>query len=126
MAAPGFMVSRAPARPITERARALLRVLEDGPIEVDVSRPDPGNVSIAVRDHGIGIPVEHRQRLFDRAYRVRPGDNVAGMGLGLFIARQIVESHGGSIAVEAPPDGGSRFIVTLPVGDDRSDETRPT
>jgi len=97
-----------------------------GPIEVDVSRPDPGNVSIAVRDHGIGIPVEHRQRLFDRAYRVRPGDNVAGMGLGLFIARQIVESHGGSIAVEAPPDGGSRFIVTLPVGDDRSDETRPT
>jgi signal transduction histidine kinase len=41
---------------------------------------------------------------------------VGGMGLGLYISRQIVEAHGGRIEVEVPPDGGTRIVVTLPTG----------
>jgi PAS domain S-box-containing protein len=93
-----------------------------GPIDVEVSTPEPDAVSIAVRDRGIGIPVEHRARLFDRFYRIRPADRVAGMGLGLFISRQIAEAHGGRIEAEFPPDGGTRFVITLPTGVQSSEE----
>ena len=93
-----------------------------GPIDVEVWTPDPDAVSIAVRDRGIGIPVEHRARLFDRFYRIRPADRVAGMGLGLFISRQIAEAHGGRIEAELPPDGGTRFVVSLPTGLQRPEE----
>ena len=96
-----------------------------GPIDVEVWTPDPETVSIAVRDRGIGIPVEHRQRLFDRFYRIRPADRVAGMGLGLFISRRIVEAHGGIIDVEFPPDGGTRFLFSLPTGLERREEGQP-
>jgi PAS domain S-box-containing protein len=93
-----------------------------GPIDVEVWTPDPHAVSIAVRDRGIGVPVEHRQRLFDRFHRIRPADRVAGMGLGLFISRQIAEAHGGRIEAEFPPDGGTRFVVSLPTGLERPEE----
>jgi hypothetical protein len=84
------------------------------PIDVEVATPTADTVSIAVQDRGIGIPAEHQRRLFERFYQARPGDRVAGLGLGLYISRQIVELHGGRIEVESPPDGGTRFIVSLP------------
>ena len=71
-------------------------------------------IEIAVRDHGIGIPAEHRTHIFDRFYRAHEGASVAGLGLGLYISNQIVKLHGGKIEMECPPDGGSRFVVTLP------------
>jgi len=84
-----------------------------GPVEVELSLPDPGTVRIAVRDFGIGVPPEQRQRLFTRFFQAskRPA---GGLGLGLYVSRSIVERHGGQIRAEFPPDGGSRFIVTLP------------
>jgi PAS domain S-box-containing protein len=86
-----------------------------GPIDIELLTPRPGSVAIAVRDRGIGIPVEQQGRLFERFYQARSGDRVAGMGLGLYISRQIVTLHGGQIDIESPPDGGTRFIVTLPL-----------
>jgi PAS domain S-box-containing protein len=87
-----------------------------GPIDVDVWTPDAQTFSMAVRDRGMGIPEEKRKRLFERFYRVHAGDFIAGMGLGLYICRQIVELHEGRIDVESPPDGGTCFVVTIPIG----------
>jgi signal transduction histidine kinase len=96
-------------------------------IDLTLEATDGGRAArIGVRDRGIGIPEEHRERVFERSFQVStggvPGGGGAGgqpgMGLGLFISRQIVELHGGRIVVEAPPDadGGTQFVVTLPLG----------
>jgi PAS domain S-box-containing protein len=73
---------------------------------------------IMVRDHGVGVPPEHRAHIFDRFYQAHAGGpltSMAGMGLGLYISRQIVELHDGTIEAEFPEDGGTRFVVTLPL-----------
>ena len=78
----------------------------------------PGEVQVSVSDTGIGIPPEHLPHLFTRFYRVdksraRTG---GGSGIGLTIARHLVEAHGGRIWVESQGAGkGSRFAFTLPV-----------
>jgi two-component system phosphate regulon sensor histidine kinase PhoR len=70
----------------------------------------------AVSDTGVGIPLDQRERVFHRFYRVsRPFDNAPrGTGLGLAIVRHLVQLHGGSIEVESELGAGSRFLVTLP------------
>jgi signal transduction histidine kinase len=73
-------------------------------------------VRLAVRDRGLGIPEEHRAHLFDRFYQAHADHYRSGLGLGLYISREIVELHGGPLEAEFPADGGSRFIVTLPTG----------
>jgi signal transduction histidine kinase len=73
------------------------------------------DVVIAVRDHGMGILPEHIPYIFDRFYRAHEGESVAGLGLGLYLSREIVTRHGGRIEVETPPDGGTRFVVRLPI-----------
>ncbi len=88
---------------------------DGGSIDVEVWAPTAGEVTIAVSDEGIGIEPEHRDHIFERFYRA--GDGViSGMGLGLYITRQIVEMHGGTISAEFPASGGSRFVVRLPRG----------
>ncbi|MBI4496897.1 MAG: hybrid sensor histidine kinase/response regulator [Chloroflexi bacterium] len=91
---------------------------DGGLIRVEISMVDvPGErplVRLAVRDHGIGIPPDHRQHIFDRFYQAHAGDHRSGMELGLYISRNIVERHGGQLQVEHPPDGGTRFVVILP------------
>ncbi len=88
---------------------------EGGDIVVELGLTERGAVQLSVSDHGIGIPPEYRARIFDRFYQVDDGGYAGGMGLGLYISRHIVELHGGRIDVEAPPDGGTRFVVSLPV-----------
>jgi histidine kinase len=78
---------------------------------------EDGGVAIAVADTGIGIPAEHLPHVFDRFYRVDRSRARAsgGSGIGLTIARHLVEAHGGSIRAEsAGPGRGSTFTVTLP------------
>lgn len=87
-----------------------------GTIEIEVSAGADGSVRLAVRDHGIGIPYEKRAGLFDRFYQAHGADHRSGMGLGLYICRQIVDLHRGAIDAEFPPDGGTRFVVNLPAG----------
>jgi signal transduction histidine kinase len=89
---------------------------EGGQIHVALTNGAQG-VTLAVRDRGVGVPLEHRRHIFDRFYQAHAGGpltSMAGMGLGLYISRQIVELHGGSIRAEFPEDGGTRFVVTLP------------
>ena len=88
------------------------------PIEVEVGwASDRSAALIAVRDHGPGVPESARARIFDRFYQIhRDDEHHGGLGLGLYISRQIVELHGGNIRVESPAGGGARFVVTLPRG----------
>jgi PAS domain S-box-containing protein len=88
-----------------------------GAVEIEVAAAPDSTARVSVRDHGIGIPPEHRPHIFDRFYQAHAGQHfagVAGMGLGLYISRRIVEMHGGTIELEAPEDGGSRVTVILP------------
>jgi signal transduction histidine kinase len=67
-----------------------------------------------VEDHGIGIPAEHQARIFQRYERAAPSTNYAGLGLGLWISRQLVEAMGGTISVHSEMDVGSKFTVEIP------------
>ena len=87
-----------------------------GTIEVEVSTPNADSVRLAVSDSGIGIWPDRRARIFERFYQAHGDDHRSGMGLGLYISHQIVELHGGHIEAEFPPERGTRFVVTLPVG----------
>jgi PAS domain S-box-containing protein len=90
------------------------------PVEVDLGERG-GMIRIAVTDHGIGIDEAARERIFERFERAVSTRHYGGLGLGLFITRQICEAHGGSIAVESRPGNGSTFTVLLP----REPRTRP-
>jgi signal transduction histidine kinase len=71
---------------------------------------------LSVADRGIGIAAEDRDALFEPFRRMGPSrDVIAGVGLGLSVARRIVEAHGGRIAVESTPGAGATFRVTLPM-----------
>ena len=67
---------------------------------------------IMVRDEGIGIAADQKARIFERFERAVPSSNYGGLGLGLWIARQIVDAHGGTIDVDSEPGQGSTFTVT--------------
>ncbi len=88
---------------------------EGGPIEVLLCKPEVGSIRLEVRDHGLGVPAEHRNRIFDRFYQAHAGSHRGGMGLGLYISQMIVQMHGGRIEAEFPADGGTRFVMDLPV-----------
>jgi signal transduction histidine kinase len=97
---------------------------DGGPIEIALTRPSPGEVAISVTDRGLGIPPEHRSRIFDRFFQAHAGNHYSGMGLGLYVSRQIVELHGGTLEADFPAEGGTRFVVRLPVGTAPSTEAR--
>ncbi len=71
-------------------------------------------VKFVVVDNGQGIPEAYQGRVFERFFRV-PGQNGTGVGLGLAIAREIVQGHGGTIAVQSKEGAGTTFFFTLPV-----------
>ncbi|MCY1017979.1 HAMP domain-containing sensor histidine kinase [Pyxidicoccus sp. MSG2] len=83
-----------------------------GEVEVRVSRED-GRVRFEVRDTGEGIAPEQQARIFEKFYRA-PGAPAGGAGLGLSIAKEIVQAHGGDIGVVSAPGQGSTFWFTLP------------
>ena len=76
-------------------------------VEADLAR-------LAVADQGIGIPPEQQERIFGRFERAASPEHYAGFGLGLYIAREIVEAHGGRIQLDSTPGLGSTFTVELP------------
>jgi len=76
-----------------------------------------GSVNLEVLDHGIGIPPQEQQKIFEKFYRV--GDPLVhktkGSGLGLSLVRHIVEAHGGQVLVDSAPGEGSKFTISLPI-----------
>lgn len=84
------------------------------PVEISVSRTD-GQAVLAIRDHGIGIAREDQVRIFNRFERAVSYKHFGGMGLGLYISREIVIAHGGKISVQSEPAVGSTFTMTLPL-----------
>ena len=88
---------------------------EGGAIEVGVSRSMHDALEIAVRDYGPGVPPENRSLIFERFYQAHGNGHKRGLGLGLYVSREIVELHGGHITAEFPSGGGSRFVVRLPL-----------
>lgn len=75
---------------------------------------DARTARVSVRDRGIGIAAEDQARIFQRFERAAPANHFGGLGLGLYVARQIVEAHGGSISLESRPGEGTTVIVELP------------
>lgn len=86
----------------------------DGTVTLSVRRGADGEaVEMEVRDTGVGLAPELRERVFDPFFTTKgPGH---GTGLGLTVCRSIVDRHGGVITVHSPPDGGCRFVVTIPL-----------
>lgn len=104
--------------------QALLVLLENAlkyspaPAEIRVRvGSDGGQLRITVTDHGIGIPASEQQRIFEKFYRVEAGGTheAKGAGLGLAIARHVMDAHRGGIEVWSEPGRGSRFTMVLPV-----------
>lgn len=75
--------------------------------------PRPNSVEVCVSDTGPGIAAEHHQEIFEDFVRV--DRNTSGMGLGLAIAKRLIQAHRGKIWVESEPQGGSKFILLLPM-----------
>jgi len=84
------------------------------PIEVTLER-DGQMAVLTVRDRGIGVAPENRRKLFDRFARFESSRQYAGLGIGLWLAKRVIESHGGQIDVKGEDDGAV-FRVALPVG----------
>jgi signal transduction histidine kinase len=84
-------------------------------VEMDLSA-SPETVTVRVRDHGLGIPREQREKIFERFYRASDPKQraIPGLGMGLYIVAEIVKRHGGTISVDSTVGKGSTFTVTLP------------
>jgi signal transduction histidine kinase len=83
------------------------------PIDVSVESV-PGGARLTVRDQGRGIAPQDQERIFEQFERAVDKDQIPGLGLGLYITRQILAAHGGSVSVSSVPGEGATFVVNLP------------
>ena len=90
---------------------------DDKTIEVEIFKPSNDQVSVSVKDHGIGIDKKHQEHIFKRFYRVsqKNEETYSGFGIGLYLAKEIIGRHQGTITVNSVKDEGSEFIFTLPI-----------
>ena len=99
---------------VTNLLTNALRYGQGKPVTVRVASAD-GHALVSVRDQGMGIAPADQQRIFQQFERAQGATQVPGLGLGLFIARQIAEAHGGRLEVESRPGEGAEFVLRLPL-----------
>jgi signal transduction histidine kinase len=87
-----------------------LSAMPDGGELIIETRREDGRAALDVTDTGVGVPFDLQRKVFEPFFSTRPG----GSGLGLPLARRVVEAHGGSIRLQSEPGKGSRFLITLP------------
>ncbi|WNG17026.1 PAS domain S-box protein [Cystobacter fuscus] len=83
------------------------------PIEISMAR-EGAEAILVITDRGPGLPEKDMPRLFGRFERAAPMSHYGGLGLGLYVSREIVEAHGGIISADNLPDGGARFTIRMP------------
>lgn len=93
-----------------------LKYSPDNPVIEVWLRSQPQWLELSVKDNGLGIPAEYRQKVFDKFFRVPTGDrhNIKGYGLGLSYVAEVIRHHKGTISVESESGKGSTFTVKLP------------
>jgi signal transduction histidine kinase len=86
-------------------------------IEVDVRQAGKRSVSVSVKDYGIGIEKKYHEKIFERFFRAegKEEQTFPGFGIGLFIAKEMIQRHGGTIHLESERGNGSVFTFTLPI-----------
>ena len=94
------------------------------PGEAGFPAAEPAGVRITIADNGPGIPPEVQRRIFDPFFTTK--DAGQGTGLGLTISYSIIDEHGGRVWAEPAPNGGARFVIELPVGEETGSRTRST
>lgn len=99
---------------ITNLVSNSIRYGANKPIVIDIEKLE-STVNIHFHDQGIGIAEHDQGRVFDRFERAVSATNISGLGLGLFVSRQIVEAHGGRISLKSKVGQGSTFTVELPL-----------
>lgn len=89
-------------------------------IEIGVESVDGGTATFYVQDNGIGIDPQHHDRIFEMFQRLHPRDRYEGTGAGLAIVKRIVDVYGGHVRIDPACSNGTRFLLTLPVGNEAS------
>ncbi len=89
---------------------------DGGRILVELTHRPDGEVQLVVQDAGIGVDPGRRRQLFQRFYQAHRDEHRSGMGLGLYISREIMTMHGGTIEAQFPDSGGTRVVAVLPAG----------
>jgi signal transduction histidine kinase len=118
--APGSVIARVdPARledVLSNLVDNAIRYSPEGG-EVILTVHETGDRAVmTVRDHGVGLDVADRPRLFERFFRGNTAGPHEGVGLGLYISHEIIGLHGGKLSAEFPADGGACFVISLPIG----------
>lgn len=101
---------------ITNILNNALRYGKGRPVRVDL-RHSAEDMTISVTDNGMGIPETFKDKIFSRFQRAVPASEVSGLGLGLYISKQIIEAHQGKISVASELHKGSCFTVHIPKGE---------
>ena len=101
------------AQLVTELISNAIKYGNGQPIEIEASQSALGAL-VTVRDRGLGISAERLDRIFERRERSDPDSRKPGLGVGLWMAKQIAEAHGGTLLIRSEPGQGSTFVVELP------------